>query len=169
MMRQVRSEVFGALKIIDGPSHKLRQPLPRDPYVPPSLVPVPAPDVASRWHLAAPWVESAIREGAIVSTSDDYKAKCLAEQAQLWLLAESGAIVGAGITEIVASPRGLTCAVPVLAAVSFDVLKTLFANLERWARAEGCVRLEGFGRAGWSRALKPYGWRPIATVIEKDI
>lgn len=133
------------------------------------LVPVPAPEIEANWHFAEPWVESAVREGALVSTAADYKQKCLSRHAQLWLLSDHGQTVGAGVTEVFESPKGLTCAVPVLAATDFDVLKALFDGLEDWARAEGCVRLEGFGRFGWVRALKEHGWRPIAAVIEKDI
>lgn len=119
--------------------------------------------------MAERWVESAVAEGALVSTAADYLQKCLSRHAQLWLIRDEDQTVGAGITEIYDTPKGLTCAVPVLAATDFGVLRVLFEELELWARAEGCVRLEGYGRFGWVRALKTSGWRPIAAVIEKDI
>lgn len=134
-----------------------------------TLEPIPSGLVASAWHLAEPWVRAAVEEGALVETPESYRARCVEGSAQLWLIRDPG-VVGCGVTEIYETSKGLTCAVPVLAARSFeDALKPLFEMVERWARAEGCVRMEGFGRQGWVRALKPYGWRPLSVVIEKDI
>jgi hypothetical protein len=135
-----------------------------------TLDPVPSPDVEEHWHFAAPWVESAVREGALVETADTYKGRCLDRTAQLWLIRDQDQTVGACISEIYDTPKGLTCAVPICAAVSLDdALVPLFDTFERWARAEGCVRLEGYGRPGWTKAMRPHGWRPVSVVIEKDI
>lgn len=119
--------------------------------------------------MAEHWVRRAVEEGARIETVESYKARCLDRSAQLWLIDDQAQVVGAGITEIYDTPKGMTCGVPILAATEFAVLEALFDTVEQWARAEGCVRLEGFGRQGWVRALKTAGWRPIATVIEKDI
>lgn len=136
----------------------------------PHLLPVPSPEVEDKWHLAEPWVRSAVDEYALLETADTYKARCLDRSAQLWLIVDHEQVIGAGITEVYGTPAGLTCAVPVLAAASFeDVLMPLFETVEQWAKGEGCVRLQGYGRLGWVRALKPYGWRPRAVEIEKDI
>lgn len=134
-----------------------------------SLEPIAGPLVATAWHFAEPWVARACEEGALTETPESYKALCIAETAQLWLI-QDFQVIGACITEIYDTPKGLTCAVPVLAAVNFDdAVVPLFETVEQWAKAEGCVRLEGFGRLGWPRALKRYGWRPLSVVIEKDI
>jgi hypothetical protein len=115
-------------------------------------------------------VRSAVEEGALVETVESYKARCLDRSAQLWLIRDHDQVSGAAITEVYDTIKGLTCAVPVVAAVSMEeAIVPVLDAIERWARAEGCVRLEGFGRQGWVRALKPYGWRPLSVVIEKDI
>lgn len=137
--------------------------------VPINLIPIPAPEVEASWHLAETWVESAVEEYALLETPASYKARCLDRSAQLWLISDADQIVGAGITEIYDTPKGMTCAVPVLAARGMDCLEALFDTVEAWAKQEGCVRLQGYGRLGWIRALKPYGWRPRAVEIEKDI
>lgn len=134
----------------------------------PELIPVPAPEVEAKWHLAEPWVRSAVEEGARVETVESYKARCLDRSAQLWVICDPE-VCGAAITEIYETPKGLTCGVPVVAAASFDLIEPLFSFIESWARAEGCTRMEGYGRFGWVRALKPFGWRPQAAVIEKDL
>lgn len=133
------------------------------------LDPIPAERVAANWHFAEPWVRSAVEEGALSTTVADWREKCLSQHAQLWLIRDQEQVVGCGITEIFETSKGQTCGIPILAATDFGVLDALFETVEQWARCEGCVRLEGFGRQGWVRALKYVGWRPIATVIEKDI
>lgn len=136
----------------------------------PHLHPVPSCEVEAKWHFAEPWVRSAVDEYALLETVESYKARCLDRSAQLWLIADQDQVVGCGITEIYPTNKGMTCAVPVLAAASFeDALTPLFGTLEQWAREQGCVRLQGYGRMGWVRALKPHGWRPRAVEIEKDI
>lgn len=133
------------------------------------LIPIPAPEVEASWHLAETWVESAVEEGARVETAQSYKDRCLDRTAQLWLITEGHHIVGCGITETYDTPKGLTCAIPITAAVSMEHIGPALEEIEAWAKSEGCVRLEGFGRLGWTKALKPYGWRPLSVVIEKDI
>lgn len=134
-----------------------------------SLHPVRAETLAVYWPLAERWVRDAVRAGATVETVEDYRAMCEARTAQLWTIVEDGQFIGCGITEIYDTAKGLTCAVPILACDRFEALEALFDVLERWAKEQGCVRLEGYGRHGWVRALKPAGWRVVAVCIEKDI
>jgi hypothetical protein len=134
-----------------------------------ALEPIIGPLVPTAWRFAEPWVHRACEEGALVETPASYKERCVEESAQLWLIRDGLQIVGACITEVYETPKGLTCAVPVVASESFEHIEPLFAFVEEWARSEGCVRMEGYGRFGWVRALKQFGWRPLAAVIEKDI
>jgi hypothetical protein len=136
----------------------------------PRLEPVQAPLVDDKWHFAESWVKSAVEEYALLETVGSYKTRCVEGTAQLWLIVDHDQVVGAAITEVYNTPAGLTCAVPVVAAVSLDeALVPCFEQIESWARAEGCTRMSGYGRLGWVGALKPYGWRPRAVEIEKDI
>jgi hypothetical protein len=134
------------------------------------LISVPASEVEASWHLAESWVARAVEEGALIETVEGYKARCIDGTAQLWLIRDEIQVFGAMISEVYETARGRTCAAPVVSAVSLDdVLVPLFQEFERYARSHGCSRLEGFGRLGWIRALKPHGWRAVAVVIEKDI
>jgi hypothetical protein len=134
----------------------------------PTLIPVPAADIEANWHVAEPWIADAIQRQAIRDTAETFRGLCADGSAQLWLVIDGG-VAGAILTEIYDTTKGKTCAVPVVASVSFEHIEPLFEFIEAWARAEGCVRMEGFGRFGWVRALKQFGWRPLAAVIEKDI
>ena len=45
----------------------------------------------------------------------------------------------------------------------------LVAELEAWARAEGCRRVLVIGRPGWERVLAPEGYAPLARIIAKEL
>lgn len=134
-----------------------------------SLHPVRAEALGAYWPLAERWVRDAVRAGATIETVEDYRARCAARTAQLWTIVEDGQFIGCGITEIYDTSKGQTCGIPILSCDRFEALAALFDVLEQWAKAEGCVRLEGYGRQGWCRALKAKGWRVVAACIEKDI
>lgn len=88
---------------------------------------------------------------------------------QLWVIKDGEQVTGAIVTEIYPTAAGLTCALPVVGGVMGDGVMEAMSRIESWAREQGCVRLRGEGRAGWERALKPYGWSKKTTVIEKQL
>lgn len=134
-----------------------------------SLEPISGPLVPTAWHFAEPWVRSAVDEYALIETAETYKARCIAEDAQLWLIIEDNVPAGCIVTHVYETARGLTCGIPIAAGCFQTQGENVLETIERWARAEGCVRLEESGRLGWIKALKPHGWHPIAVVMEKEI
>ena len=42
-------------------------------------------------------------------------------------------------------------------------------TLKNYAKDQGCSRLEGRGRSGWTRALKKYGWKPDYIAVELEL
>lgn len=42
-------------------------------------------------------------------------------------------------------------------------------TLEQYARDNGCARMEGFGRKGWGRFLKKFGFRVWHPTYRKDL
>jgi len=45
----------------------------------------------------------------------------------------------------------------------------LLGDIERWARAQGVVEICPLGRAGWSRALKKHGYKPLIIRYGKEL
>jgi hypothetical protein len=120
------------------------------------LFPVPSPEVEANWHFAEAWVRSALEDRCSTENAGRLKEMCLERAAQLWLIQDFEQVVGAIVTEIVETTNGLTCNL-ITAAGSFRNDGDMCLDIiERWARAEGCVRLELTGRAGWQRCLKPH-------------
>lgn len=168
--QKVRSEFFGEITIHDRPlQQRMREPIKCSPYIPTTLEPVRSHELAAWWPRVVDQVREAIHRGGRLETAEDVLERLKAADAQLWLICAPHA-VGVIITEIFVSSRGRTCAVPIAAGENLEThIVPVLEKLEQWAAAEGCTRLEGFGRAGWVRALRPFGWHPLATIIEKDL
>lgn len=73
------------------------------------------------------------------------------------------------ITEIVAYPRTTVC--KLLACTGDDAWRwvDLLAQIEAWAKAQGCAVMEPICRPGWERHLKPKGYRKTHVVLEKSL
>ena len=134
----------------------------------PHLHPVPSHEVGATWHVAEPWIADAIQRQAIRDTAETFRGLCADGSAQLWLVIDGG-VAGAILTEIYDTTKGKTCHILAAAGRFLDHGDMSLDMIERWARAEGCVRIEETGRRGWLRALKRHGWREAAVIMEKNL
>lgn len=135
-----------------------------------AIEPVISPDVDGRWPSVATYVARAVVHSASPEPVESWRASCRDGRRQLWVITKNECTIGVVITEIYETQRGLTCALPIAAADNLAEAITAVSELiEAWARAEGCVRLEGWGRPGWSRQLRQLGWTPYAVQIEKSL
>lgn len=93
------------------------------------------------------------------------RAKIASRDMQLWGVRIDGRTVGAVVTEV----YGETCAMPYVAGERIAEWLHLLSVIEAWAKANGCTRLEGNGRAGWERMLKRQGWRVVQVTVAKEL
>lgn len=123
--------------------------------------------VSLYWPHVDKWIESAVEDAGHCWTASDVRYDLIRSRLQLWIIWRDGVMQGCICTHIFESPRGKTCAMPVVFCYDMDANIGVLDTIERWAKSISCVRLQGEGRAGWERALKPYGWRKITTQVEK--
>lgn len=92
-------------------------------------------------------------------------------QWQLWIArAADGALRAVLLTRVVDYPRLRAC--EMLAAVGSEREETMLpflADIEAWARAQGCVLMQPIARAGWEKALSPHGYRKTHVMLEKRL
>lgn len=120
--------------------------------------------------------EDALRPSLENAADEDVRAViagCLEGRMQLWAASclERG-LLGAAVTAINLTSSGRKyCVILYLAGRrAWPAMRGLLGELEDWARAEGCQRLELFGRPGWRRALEPFGYAQVpAIVMRKDL
>lgn len=85
-------------------------------------------------------------------------------QAQLWgLQDDSGQITGVVVTRI----TNRACEIVAGAgSASYEAMRELHREIERWAASVGCSRMRLLGRKGWIRLL---GYRQTGIVAEKEL
>jgi hypothetical protein len=116
------------------------------------------------WARCKKWIAGALPYCYGTHTLEDVAAGIASGQFQFWP-GERCAVV----TEILEYPR--------LRALNFFLVggdrKELVDRLEpmivAWAKAIGCARVAQAGRKGWSRVLEPKGYRPVLTMMLKEI
>ena len=122
------------------------------------------------WPHVAGFIQSAIVDYASTWELADVRRELDNEQLQLWVIWDHEKIIGASATEIISTVRGKTCAIPIVGCDDMGVaIGAVLETVEAWAKSIGCSRLQGVGRKGWERALKPMGWKNYAIQIEKAI
>lgn len=129
---------------------------------------VPVERVPLYWPHVSRYIAQAVSDCGHCWSLNDVRNDLNNLVMQLWVIWKDGEICGVICTHIFHSPRGKTCAMPVVGCD--DMAGCIGGTLDTitdFAKANGCVRLQGEGRKGWERALKPLGWKPITTQVEK--
>lgn len=135
----------------------------------PKLEGIKAEHLELYWPHVEPWIAEAIKDAGHCWTASDLKQELERELLQLWVIWLDGAMQGCICTHVFESPRGKTCAMPVVYCSDMEACIDVLSVIEAWAKSIDCVRLQGEGRAGWERVLRPHGWKKITTQVEKVI
>ena len=112
--------------------------------------------VEQAWADVGPMLARAVRH---TPDKPDVLARLLARSAQLWAVIEAGRPIAAVVTEITTLPDRW-CRVWLAAGErTREWASALWAVLEPYARACGCIGLWASGREGWARLARAYGWK----------
>jgi hypothetical protein len=113
--------------------------------------------IDQEWARCAPWLQAALDKGDETFSLSDVRKLVDEGRAQFWPGRES-----AGVSDVV----------PDFHIWLFGGRLSEMWAMERacsdWARAQGCRRVTIKGRPGWSRVLKPLGYRE-ETALVKDL
>lgn len=92
-------------------------------------------------------------------------------QWQLWTARDDdGVLKSVLMTRLISFPQVRAC--EMLAAVGEDRDETMIpflADIEAWARKQGCGLVQPIARPGWERPLKPHGYQRTHSILEKRI
>lgn len=118
------------------------------------------------WPHIEHWIKAALVRGSD-HTLEQVGLHLARGTMQLWL-AWDGRPRGVCVTELIEGARGRSCNIVIVAGEGFDMWEHLEADVARWAREQGCVRLSLTGRKGWVRRLHGR-WRPFLVVMEQEL
>lgn len=128
---------------------------------------ISAEHVGMYWPHVSEWIAKAIVYAGHYWTLQDVRERLDSRDMQLWVIWNDGQMQGCICTEIYDTARGKTCAMPIVFAYDMTRSIGVLDIIERWAKSHQCQRLQGEGRAGWERALKPHGFKKLTTQVEK--
>jgi hypothetical protein len=88
----------------------------------------------------------------------------------LWLEVEDQRAIRAAMTStLLRRPSGLQCKLVACGGEMMPLWVTHIAQIEDYARGEGCVKVYVDGRRGWERVLSPHGYRLESATISKSL
>lgn len=123
-------------------------------------------DVESIWPFVEPLVQRVIDRFDMGYQSEHILEKLKARDQQLWLCGSKGIAT----TEITRTAEFGVLGVPIVAGDDMNEwLDDLFNVLRNFAKQHDCKFLEGYGREGWVRQLKPYGFEKYSTVVRMEL
>lgn len=123
-----------------------------------ALVCVPPAQASAFWPLVEGFIEKSFASGTSDESPDDIRCALLKGHALLWIVIQEPykTIVAAGTTQIVKTARGKICIFGNLGGEGMRDWFSFIADLEDYARAEGCKRARFYGRPGLERILRGY-------------
>ena len=122
-------------------------------------------ELADRWGEIKPQVDKALVHGCGDLTSHGLFLQCLGGAAQCWE-AETGFVM-TRYEELQGKKR-----LAITTATSSDWFSEgpkALEFLEQFGRASGCTRVIVYGRKGWTRVLKQYGYEEPYITVMKEI
>lgn len=132
----------------------------------PKLVPIHFEHVNDWWPVVLPFLDTFVGKRY---TAEDVRVTLNTGRLQLWLVMDAHLVVAACVTEVVNFPLCREMNILMMTGSGVETWLDLLDNLEKFAIAEGCVRITGKARCGWSRLTRAKGYRKTHEYIEKDL
>lgn len=132
---------------------------------------VPSMDARTVWPVVEAWVSAACEYADGLIEARHILDEIERAERQLWVVCLDGTPAAVATTRIDVHPTGIrVLSVPTVGGSGMDLwLGPLVDTLRRYARAQGCVGLEGCGRRGWTRALKKHGWQERCVTVTTGV
>ena len=128
---------------------------------------VPSEFVPTVW----PKVRGLVKKGIDLDrfAPDDVLRAIRAKKMQLWLIGAADKLEAIVVTEINVYPRGTACGIVIVAGAQREAWMDHLADIEAWARSQGCQWIESHARKGWTREPALKDWRVTAVVMHKAL
>ena len=123
-------------------------------------------DVEKIWPHVSHLIAIAMERGGM-GRFDDVERDVLGNNAYLWLAIDGSSVLATAVTKVTAEQDHRLCTIVACGGHAWDRWGALIEGLERYARAEGCKRIEICGRPGWLKRLP--GYRLAKIVIQKEL
>lgn len=100
---------------------------------------------------------------------EDVLARIQGGQSQLWVVEKDMLIVGCAVTEVCSYPRSRTLQIWLLCGIDLEKWKPCIAQLETFAKAQGCDFIEATGRRGLEKMIRDLGFTSPRVTFSKKL
>ena len=133
---------------------------------PHTLTCVDPKDIGKVWPLVADMIDTGYASVDEI-TPPDMREWLAAAKGLLWVSIQDEKIVAILTTSLTPKRSGLACRMVCCGGAEMDLWKSCHAQIEDYARAEGCVKVISDGRPGWAKVLP--GYRTTRLSLEKAL
>tara|TARA_Y100000004_G_scaffold146610_1_gene167537 strand:+ start:689 stop:1129 length:441 start_codon:yes stop_codon:yes gene_type:complete len=125
--------------------------------------PIPKDYASAIWPNVARVLEKSVFTAKGKYEVDDVLDCILKDELVLWVVIDTAddEVVAAITTRLIEYPQGNAMAMDWIGGTRMkEWLSMAQESISRYARDHKCKYLEGYGRKGWDRWLRKYGWKP---------
>tara|TARA_R110000822_G_scaffold92438_1_gene213221 strand:- start:6637 stop:7053 length:417 start_codon:yes stop_codon:yes gene_type:complete len=134
------------------------------------ITPVPLDLVNHVWDSVKGFIKSATDTTGGKYNEDDVYNDIQRGTYVLWIIVDKDDIIGTLTTRIAAYPNRRSMSIDWLGGNRLEELLPVFHPvMEQYAKDNRCTHLEGYGRGGWARTLKDYGWKADFVVYNMEL
>ena len=127
-------------------------------------------ELADRWGDLKDYVNESLIHGIGDVTAHDLFIECLQNISQCWVLEDEDELVGVAITRILRYTKYSELVIVTTTTDNwFEVGPRVLEDIEQFARDVDCKYTSLYGRKGWVRALKKYGYEQPYTILMKEV
>jgi hypothetical protein len=118
------------------------------------------------WPHVAPLIHGAVTRTNLSHTLD-IELDVLGGRSLLWLAWDGAAVKAAATTALLQTDVEKVCVITACSGDGMALWLPLLAQIERYARDEGCICVRIHGRKGWARVLD--GYRIQHVILRKEL
>lgn len=117
---------------------------------------IPHTDIEAVWGEVLPWISAACKRSRGKFDAEDIKRGVLNREDQLWIW-RTATSYAVGITRLLNYPKQRVCTIRIVTGRNRkEWEKECIAQIEAWAKSQGCDAMELQARPGWEKALPGY-------------
>jgi len=118
------------------------------------------------WPRVAHLINGAVHRTGLSHTAD-IEYDTLHGDGLLWLACDGETVMAAATTVLAETDTAKVCVLTACGGAGRAAWLPLLAQIEAYARAEGCAALRIYGRKGWARVLT--GYRVEHVILRKEL
>lgn len=121
------------------------------------------------WKEAAPIIEKALDRADDKYSLEDIRKFILEKKMSLWVCFENHIMTACVLTQIVCYPQSKRLLIFSMSGVGIENWLKFEHLMKEYAIRENCSYVEVYGRPGWEKMLKNYGYDKIHTVLRAKL